>query len=883
MTIEGCGMADYGAMGRRCVDNGYAAIPIAPGDKAPGYASLDGHTVRLEGWQRFTHELPTDFEIGLWSRVQAGVGIVCGTVVGIDLDISEPELADRLELYVRRITGGKDAPVRYGNAPKRLLLFRAEGPVANLSRAWKVGTVQRGIDVLAGGRQFVSYGIHPKTSRPYTWDDNLGPADVPVDELPAITQAHVDQIVAMLMAEAGMPAPRVITPGTGLTAQATDEALAYFMSQMPNPEGWGWVDWNNMLGAVYNASGGSALGYQLARDWSMRNSKHNDRQFDDKWRTYASSPMTQVGFGTIVNRARELHIPPPPTDVRFRQENPNMPTLDLGAYASALPVQPAGISTNFTPAVTTEAWIEALQAEREEAEAEFSDNAVTYGGLTVRMSPVRKPLPPRESTIAPPGLIAEFAEWYSVTAPVRIPEYAVMSGVALVSTLLGRIVKAPSGVRPAVFALLIGPSASGKNHGRDLISKAMTATGILAQHDIGSNVTSGAALRAAFVRAAGGEPNTSTADHEPDGTSMSKLLMSDEFGKFWSQHNGKEQSGNSASLMGDLMSIYSAGDIVWSGTAKAGEDAKRIPYPALTILGMSTPQAFFERLNEETLRQGHVNRFLLCEAAHTEHRSAEELARFYQGHRVPKDVPTAVVTTMHALQQWAAQHSLVHNPWIDYASEVEITDEAAGYLSNIKMLEIKCEQYADKNKTVVHETFGRMAENTIRLALICAASRITEKLKTESDGRLVPLLPLKITVNDVAWAWEIVRYSCERFAHVIAKELNAGTTKHTDKMLRIIEAKGASGIRRGSLMQLTGFQKTQFDNIAATLIDRGSIIAVPTKPEGGGRPGTVYFASDFAADAAKTGSIETNGAAVTATPKARRKQKQRRDEPALAH
>lgn len=83
----------YAAAGARLVDNGYSAIPIAPGSKRPG--QYDIQTWRNAGqWQRYCDRLPTDIEKEIWNGwPDAGVCVALNQdLKAIDIDTDDPDL-----------------------------------------------------------------------------------------------------------------------------------------------------------------------------------------------------------------------------------------------------------------------------------------------------------------------------------------------------------------------------------------------------------------------------------------------------------------------------------------------------------------------------------------------------------------------------------------------------------------------------------------------------------------------------------------------------------------------------------------------------------------------------------------------------------------------
>jgi hypothetical protein len=139
------------------------------------------------------------------------LGIVCGRVVGIDLDADNPNKAAQLEALAAEHLGPTPFQ-RVGRAPRTLLLYR---PAAGeIIPSIKIADC---IDVLSGGKQFVAFGIHPDTGQPYKWIADC-PATMRLDDVPIITAAQVKAFAdAVSKAAGGSQAP--------ISLRAMDAAL----------------------------------------------------------------------------------------------------------------------------------------------------------------------------------------------------------------------------------------------------------------------------------------------------------------------------------------------------------------------------------------------------------------------------------------------------------------------------------------------------------------------------------------------------------------------------------------------------------------------------------------------------------------------------------
>jgi hypothetical protein len=71
-----------------------------------------------------------------------------------------------------------------------MLCYRNEAPIGKITVSGKHPTQPGKIEILGAGQQFVSYGIHPDTGRPYRWTNaSVGgePLRTPLDTLPEVT------------------------------------------------------------------------------------------------------------------------------------------------------------------------------------------------------------------------------------------------------------------------------------------------------------------------------------------------------------------------------------------------------------------------------------------------------------------------------------------------------------------------------------------------------------------------------------------------------------------------------------------------------------------------------------------------------------------------
>ena len=133
---------------------GYEPIPIAPGQKYP----------TAKGWP--TMQPP----VNQWPA-NHGIGIRTGKLSAIDMDIYDAGMIQAL----LKTFNDWNILTRVGQPPKLLIPVVCHDVKSKmLSNQFRDqdGRLNR-IEVLSYGQQFVAYGIHPDTGRPYMWDGDL--------------------------------------------------------------------------------------------------------------------------------------------------------------------------------------------------------------------------------------------------------------------------------------------------------------------------------------------------------------------------------------------------------------------------------------------------------------------------------------------------------------------------------------------------------------------------------------------------------------------------------------------------------------------------------------------------------------------------------------
>jgi Primase C terminal 2 (PriCT-2)/Bifunctional DNA primase/polymerase, N-terminal len=177
------------ALRRKLLCNGYHPVPITapvPGEKDSGKKPL------LKNWQKVC-ATADEAIIRSWPSKWTNTGLLCGisteagVLIGVDVDVLDEKLSQQIEEVAISHLG--PSPLRrVGRAPKFLLAYRVEAPMAKIStQELRLPSDEVAkVEILAKGQQFVAYGVHPATGRNYEWDD-ARPDNTPLADLPMVT------------------------------------------------------------------------------------------------------------------------------------------------------------------------------------------------------------------------------------------------------------------------------------------------------------------------------------------------------------------------------------------------------------------------------------------------------------------------------------------------------------------------------------------------------------------------------------------------------------------------------------------------------------------------------------------------------------------------
>jgi hypothetical protein len=291
---------------------GYHTVPIV-GAHVPNDVGA-GKRPKMPGWQ--TKCLTADEKtVASWSWSQpacTNTGILCGEIVGVDIDVLDELLSARLVARAVELFGPTTLR-RIGRAPKTLLVYRVETPhdkqsTADLFFGDDVDDKEKKakVEVLAKGQQFVAFGTHPGTMAPYSWPEQ-SPLGVPTSEVPIVTLELLQQFVRdaeEILRSAGGRTAREIKDEIKERERQGNAAARVRGNERPsrakiqdaldhivNDLSYG--DWIRIGFALYNELRDS--GRDLWENWSATYSGSDPKVTAAKWPSFANGRSIKIG------------------------------------------------------------------------------------------------------------------------------------------------------------------------------------------------------------------------------------------------------------------------------------------------------------------------------------------------------------------------------------------------------------------------------------------------------------------------------------------------------------------------------------------------------------------------------------------------------------
>jgi hypothetical protein len=239
-----------------------------------------------------------------------GIGIRTARTPAFDIDVDDPKLAAALRKVVADMY--PTSPCRIGREPRSLFVFQG-GPFKKRILEFDGG---HKVELLGEGQQFVAYGIHKDTKKPYLFTDDCL-MSIKRDDLPVV---DVDRLFAAVQAEAERLGFSVVK-SVKRSAVASDDDDSWaeqvngkirisdrelLKSLLLVPEFDNYERRTQVGMALWHQYDGEQPGLAMFHEWASQSTKYNENDTDEIWHHYdwagRSDPITAR---SILSWARE--------------------------------------------------------------------------------------------------------------------------------------------------------------------------------------------------------------------------------------------------------------------------------------------------------------------------------------------------------------------------------------------------------------------------------------------------------------------------------------------------------------------------------------------------------------------------------------------------
>lgn len=301
-------MAKFYETSVKLLERGYQVVPIRAGLKRPSGEET-------AGWADRTYDEKMLKRLSLNGYKDGNIGINARHTPAVDLDIYDESMADEMEGWLLDNYG--ETCVRVGMAPKRLLVYRTDQPFRKLQSTWRdQDGVNHKLEILGSGQQFIAYGVHPDTQKPYVWTSLDDPLSLPVEDLPLLRHEEGIEILEhydLIAAERGWTKissslGAVVKESDGLEGfkpvlQITDESVVEALGYIENDDA-DYDDYMTIGFALHHQYQGDSRGLELWHEWAQRSSKYDAADVNRRYRSMGHGPDTAT-FATVLYRANE--------------------------------------------------------------------------------------------------------------------------------------------------------------------------------------------------------------------------------------------------------------------------------------------------------------------------------------------------------------------------------------------------------------------------------------------------------------------------------------------------------------------------------------------------------------------------------------------------
>lgn len=416
-----------------------------------------------------------------------------------------------------------------------------------------------------------------------------------------------------------------------------------------------------------------------------------------------------------------------------------------------------------------------------------------------------------EIILRPDGFLGHVFDYYNATSGNHQPLFAIQCSLHICSTILGRKYKTNHDNWPNLYLVNVGKSATGKEHSKSLFERIMFESN-MGHMVAGDGYTSAGAVFSTLL------------DKPSHGVIIDELGRYLEASRSGGAGNLHQREANTS-----IMEAISRSNSIMRpknySTMTVKKDAAKtlkdryIHNPSISILGMTTPSTLFNSLDINAVKDGFINRFVIC-ISDAQRQPRKKVESF--------GVPDIILS-------WIQDVSY-RNP-MDHLPTEKATPIVLQFTNQADLLQLEfekeCIERANKLEAVgMSELVLRSNEMAMKVALIHALSRDPQaKFIDEKDVKWA-----------IWWVDKCQRQTTSKLKLSISFSDYEGQKKEILGALRDL---GADGITKSAMNKTPPFSKYKakdLTEIMEALKDAELAYDETFQTEGRGRPTVKWIA-----------------------------------------
>ena len=414
-----------------------------------------------------------------------------------------------------------------------------------------------------------------------------------------------------------------------------------------------------------------------------------------------------------------------------------------------------------------------------------------------------------------PGVLGEVVKYSAETCIKPQPQFDVQTALALGAVSMGRRFITDNNNMSGLFFLNIGKTGCGKEHANTVIEDVLRAADKKELRGPNGYTSATGVLSALLAKPA-------------------HLAVIDEFGAML-QSAGARGNQHKKDALTMMMEAFgrqtktirnlSYATIGMTESQKKSMEVE-VDHPSLSVIGMTTPETFYDALSGKDIASGFLNRFVIVES-----KRRRGLSR--KPSRI--DPPASVIAWVKACSEASGGGGNLQDNGPEFPPEPVLVPFTVGSERLFRDYEQMIIDRQNAMKMEVQaDMLNRTREIAMRVSMIVAVS----------------LGDKEISETAAQWAIDYVDYYATQTLTALTDNLSEGDTDSLRKhVANAIQDAGPAGLKVNELIKsvpkLGNLRKFERDGLLAMVCEDYPIERLTVKPEGGkGRPSIIHKWAD---------------------------------------